>query len=46
MRAPALAKLHEIFPGQGGGRFELAPERHYPMRYRERRDTERRFLSV
>ena len=29
MRAPALAKLHEIFLGQGGGPFELVAGKHY-----------------
>jgi hypothetical protein len=29
MRAPALAKLHEIFLGQSGGPFELIAGKHY-----------------
>ena len=29
VRAPALAKLHEIFLSQGGGPFELVAGKHY-----------------
>ena len=29
VRAPALAKLHEIFLGQGGRPFELVAGKHY-----------------
>jgi hypothetical protein len=29
IRAPALAKLHQIFLGQGGGPLELVAGRHY-----------------